>query len=157
MKNQLFLSIALLLSAGPMSAMLKDFNGPVKSVFSSKTSVIATLPNGSKISLDPSVQWNLVNGVLSPLANKPAAQVQAAPKVPAAPAVPAPKAPVAPAAPAVQAVPKAAAVTVAAQHANGGCPKRHNHQHKNHKVGWQQRLANGCKHGCGVKRSATNN
>jgi hypothetical protein len=155
MKNQLFFSLALLASVGSISAMVKDFNGPVTALFSSKTAVIATLPNGNKISLDPSIKWNLDNGILSPLANKLAAPVQAvqarAPQAPVAPTAPAPKAP------AVQAVPKAAAATVANQHANGGCPKRHNHQHKNHKVGWQQRLANGCKHGCGVKRSATNN
>lgn len=68
-------SIALI-SEDPIDAMqpLKDFNGPVKAVFSRPGSIKATLPDGSQIFLDPSIQWNFDDGILAPM--KPRSTVQ---------------------------------------------------------------------------------
>jgi hypothetical protein len=80
MKKQLF-TIALLVSmTGTMGAMqlVKEYNGPIKAIFSSPGSIIATLPNGTQISLDPSVQWDVTNSILSRLQPRPTAQAIAA-------------------------------------------------------------------------------
>lgn len=112
MKKQLFTITLLISLAGTMGAMqpVKEFNGPVKSVFSSRSSIVATLPDGSQISLDPSIQWNVVDGVLSRMSTVAAVADRITSPV------------AAPKAPAIQPAPKA--VAKMAFCANGRCHMR---------------------------------
>jgi hypothetical protein len=73
-------AIVLLISiAGIMSAMqpVQEFNGPIKALFSSPTSIIATLPDDRQISLDPSIQWDVTNGILTRVKPLPTVQTTA--------------------------------------------------------------------------------